>query len=261
MRNTGANTISSSTDFNQRLDNLITRAQQRSGLSYETFVRSVTENAFRMITVWNESDLERLLVACEVLQLSPVSTEIFAIKAPDQGGSVKFAIGLDGWMRLMEQHPAYDGMRFTESEELMDGVPSWIECTIYRRDRRVAMSAKEYLFEARRAEGAWLTHPRRMLRHKALVQCARLTFALPSMATALYHGDLNLPPKSTNCGSASRMRESDVESSPKENSGQTQDTDKQSTADKCKQARARTAQGPSSTKQLLHALSITATEG
>ena len=57
-------------------------------------------------------------------------------------------------------------------------MPSWIECTIFRKDRKVALSIKEYFAEARNDQMAWITHPRRMLRHKALVQCARLSFGL-----------------------------------------------------------------------------------
>lgn len=256
MVNIGAKTNSASADFNQRLENLISRAQQRSGLSYETFVRSITENAFRSIVVWSESDLERLLVACEALQLSPVGREIFAIKGPDQGSGLRFAIGLEGWLRLMDQHPTFDGMCFTESEELEDGVPSWIECTIFRKDRRVAMSAKEYLSEARRTEGAWLTHPRRMLRHKALVQCARLTFALPSVTSSLYLEDSELTSKPTNGGSSLSMPGSINESSAGASSGQTHDTGKKTTASSGKKAHKRTAQRPSSTLQLLHTLSV-----
>ena len=69
-------------------------------------------------------------------------------------------------------------MRFKESDELVDGVPSWIECTMYRWDRRVPTSVREYLVEVRGLSAGWITHPRRMLRHKAMVQCARLTFGL-----------------------------------------------------------------------------------
>jgi len=42
----------------------------------------------------------------------------------------------------------------------------------------VPTSVREYLSEVRGTSLAWLTHPRRMLRHKALVQCARLAFGL-----------------------------------------------------------------------------------
>ena len=57
-------------------------------------------------------------------------------------------------------------------------MPIYLECTLYRKDRRVATTVREYMSEANTASGAWLTHPRRMLRHKAMVQCARLSFGL-----------------------------------------------------------------------------------
>jgi hypothetical protein len=78
----------------------------------------------------------------------------------------------------MNAHPQFDGVTFMESPELIEEVPSWIECTIFRKDRKVALSIKEYFAEARNDQMAWITHPRRMLRHKALVQCARLSFGL-----------------------------------------------------------------------------------
>jgi len=57
-------------------------------------------------------------------------------------------------------------------------VPAWIECTLHRWDRRVPTNVREYFIEVRGTTLAWLTHPRRMLRHKALVQCARIAFGL-----------------------------------------------------------------------------------
>ena len=50
------------------------------------------------------------------------------------------------------------------------------------------MSVKEYLCEAVRDTGAWQSHPRRMLRHKAMVQCARLAFELPA-SSGIYDAD------------------------------------------------------------------------
>jgi hypothetical protein len=34
------------------------------------------------------------------------------------------------------------------------------------------------MYEVHTNQGAWLTHPRRMLRHKTMVQCARVCFGL-----------------------------------------------------------------------------------
>jgi hypothetical protein len=79
---------------------------------------------------------------------------------------------------VLNEHKQFAGMRFRESVELVDGIPEWIECTIHRRDRRVATAVREYLCEVRGTNSAWITHPRRMLRHKAMVQCARITFGM-----------------------------------------------------------------------------------
>lgn len=78
----------------------------------------------------------------------------------------------------MDSHPQFDGMRLLESESGHDELPLYFECTIFRRDRKVATSIREYMYEAHTGQGAWLTHPRRMLRHKAMVQCARICFGL-----------------------------------------------------------------------------------
>jgi hypothetical protein len=71
------------------------------------------------------------------------------------------------------------GLDYQETlDELVDGIPAWVECTIHRRDRRVPTAVREYLCEVRGTSRAWITHPRRMLRHKAMVQCARVAFGL-----------------------------------------------------------------------------------
>ena len=163
------------------LSDLTERAVAKSGMSYGTFVRCVTQNAFRSLVVWSEADMERLLLTCEALDLSPVGRDVYAVQQ-ESGAGVLIAVGVEGWSRIVNQHPQYDGMEFEESQELEGGVPAWIRCTIHRRDRRVSISVKEYLCEALRDTGAWQTHPRRMLRHKAMVQCARLAFELPTIS-------------------------------------------------------------------------------
>jgi phage recombination protein Bet len=175
------------TTANTTLSDAFERALARSGMSYGTFVRCVTQNAFRSLVVWSEADMERLLLTCEALGLSPMGRDVYAVQ-PSSGAGVLIAVGVDGWSRIVNQHPQFDGMEFEESENLVGGVPSWIRCTIHRRDRRVAMSVKEYLCEAVRDTGAWQTHPRRMLRHKAMVQCARLAFELPA-SSGIYDAD------------------------------------------------------------------------
>ena len=57
-----------------------------------------------------------------------------------------------------------------------DEPDQYVTCKIHRKDRTHPTVVTEYMDECKRQTGPWGTHPRRMLRHKALVQCGRLAF-------------------------------------------------------------------------------------
>lgn len=174
----------------QAESNILERSVERSGLSYDSFVRAIIGTALSRLVIWDQTDLDRLLLTAERLGLDPLNGEIYAAEASsalelEQGsskGSVKkgvlIVVSVDGWSRVINSHPQFDGMRLLESEPGHDELPLYFECTIFRKDRKVATSVREYMYEAHTGQGAWLTHPRRMLRHKAIVQCARICFGL-----------------------------------------------------------------------------------
>lgn len=87
-------------------------------------------------------------------------------------------ITIDGWSKLINSHPAFSGISFTESTELVGGIPSWMGCAIYRNDRVVPIEVKEYLCEIQTEHNIWKEMPRRMLRHRVIAQCARLAFGI-----------------------------------------------------------------------------------
>lgn len=87
-------------------------------------------------------------------------------------------ITIDGWSKLINSHPEFSGISFTESTELVDGVPTWMGCAIYRNDRVVPIEVKEYLCEIKTEHGIWKDMPRRMLRYRVVAQCARLAFGV-----------------------------------------------------------------------------------
>jgi hypothetical protein len=117
----------------------------------------------------------------ERLKLDPLNNEIYAIETqvePSKKSQIVLVVGVDGWSKVINSHSQFDGMRFIESEPGDDELPLYFECTIFRKDRKIATSVREYMYEAHTNQGAWLTHPRRMLRHKAMIQCARICFGL-----------------------------------------------------------------------------------
>ena len=163
------------------VQSIVDRSVQRSGLSYDSFVRLIIQSALSRLSIWTQADLERLLLLAERLGLDPLNNEIYATEiSPDSGKKARivFVVGVDGWSKIINSHPQFDGMKFVESAPGDDELPLYFECTIFRKDRKVATSVREYMYEAHTGQGAWLTHPRRMLRHKAMVQCARICFGL-----------------------------------------------------------------------------------
>lgn len=115
-----------------------------------------------------DAQMTALLIVANQYGLNPWTKELYAF--PDKGGIVP-VVGVDGWARIINEHPAFDGMDF---EMAPDG--SDCTCKIYRKDRSHPISATEYMAECKRGTGPWQSHPRRMLRHKAMIQAARLAF-------------------------------------------------------------------------------------
>jgi hypothetical protein len=83
-------------------------------------------------------------------------------------------ITVEGYSKLLNNHPAFDGIVFTQSEESTNGIPIWMECTIYRKDRSCPIVVREYFEEVKGDQAIWQKMPRRMLRHRVMQQCARL---------------------------------------------------------------------------------------
>ena len=124
------------------------------------------------ITPYTQIQLLRL---ASKYQLDPLSDEVNLLETKE--GYLPF-ITIDGWAKLINQHPQYAGMSLRDSTELIDGIPAWMECTIYRNDRILPIVIKEYLEEVRTDHPSWQQMPRRMLRHRVIQQCARLAFGI-----------------------------------------------------------------------------------
>jgi hypothetical protein len=116
-----------------------------------------------------------LLRMMQSLHLDPLCEEIGFTQYDD--GHWQVFITIEGCSKLLNQHPQFNGLIFNQADTLVDGVPEWIECSIYRRDRIMPITVREYLMEVRSEKEIWQKMPRRMLRHRALQQCVRLAIA------------------------------------------------------------------------------------
>lgn len=114
------------------------------------------------------------LVVANEYRLNPLTKEIYAFFDRQKGGVVPI-VGIDGWARIINEHPAFDGMSHVDHVDDKGNVFA-ITCRMHRKDRSHPIEATEYLAECRRDTNTWKTWPRRMLRHKATIQAARYAF-------------------------------------------------------------------------------------
>ena len=135
-----------------------------------------------------DAQMTALLVIANQYGLNPWVKEIYAF--PDKQNGIVPVVGVDGWSRIMNEHPQFDGIEFEQAPTMADmpgakPAPEWMECRIYRKDRTRPIVVREYLDEVYRppftgkygtVNGPWQSHTKRFLRHKTMIQCARLAF-------------------------------------------------------------------------------------
>lgn len=119
-----------------------------------------------------------LLRTMQHWHLDPLKEEIGFTQYED--GHWQVFISIDGCSRLLNEHTQFNGLVFNQADSLLEGVPEWIECSIYRRDRLMPITVREYFVEVRNSHDLWQKMPRRMLRHRALQQCVRLAVGCSS---------------------------------------------------------------------------------
>lgn len=144
----------------------------RYGMEPAAFEATVRATCMSGQTVSREQFAAFLLVAKEY-DLNPLTKEIYAF--PTRGGGIQPIVSIDGWMSMINDHPACDGLEF-EDHFGEDGKLAAITCRIYRKDRSRPTTVTEYMAECRRNTDVWKQWPARMLRHKAAIQCGRYAF-------------------------------------------------------------------------------------
>lgn len=143
---------------------LVSKIANKYGVDPDKMMVTLKATAFRG-DVTNEQMMALLIVA-DQYNLNPWLKQIYAF--PDKGGIVP-VVSVDGWARIINEHPQMDGVSFETTE-------TECTCIIHRKDRAHPTRLTEYMSEVNRGTQPWKSHPRRMLRHKALIQCARVAF-------------------------------------------------------------------------------------
>jgi phage recombination protein Bet len=121
-----------------------------------------------------DDELLALVVTANTYELNPLLKELYAF--PKKGGGITPMVGIDGWLKIANRQPNYDGMEVDVYGT--DKTPTHATCEIFLKDRSHSVKITEYYEECRRNTDPWTQMPRRMLRNKAIIQAIRVAFGI-----------------------------------------------------------------------------------
>ena len=146
-----------------------------------------------------DQQMMMLLVVANEYNLNPFLKQIYAF--PDKHKGIVPIVGVDGYIRIVNEHPQADGWEFRLSENHVDldefaqGIPEWMECIMHRKDRDHPTVARVYASESYRTpfttksghvmKGPWQQYTRLMLENRAFIRAARFAFGF----TGIYSED------------------------------------------------------------------------
>ena len=152
---------------------LIVTLANKAGLEPDAYFKAIKATVFD--SKGSQEELIAFLTVANKYDLNPFTKEIYAF--PKKGGGIQPIVSVDGWANIINSHPEFDGMDFLD-EHGEGGELTSITCRIHRKDRKHPIECTEYMAECKRATDPWRQWPRRMLRHKAMMQAARYAFGL-----------------------------------------------------------------------------------
>lgn len=141
----------------------------RLSISPEKLENTLKKTVFKNCK--NDEEFAVLLAVSNEYQLNPLIKQIYAF--PAKGGGIEPIVSIDGWLSIINNQANFDGMTVEISSDGEEAT-----CSIYVKGRSHPTIITEYLAECKRATEPWKQMPRRMLRHKAIMQCGRVAFGI-----------------------------------------------------------------------------------
>jgi phage recombination protein Bet len=167
---------------NTRSGSVLTDMSNRYGMDPKRFkdvVMATCMPASRNNQPPNEAEFAAFLMVARDYNLNPITKQIYAF--PTKSGGIQPMVSVDGWAYIINTHAACDGIEFTNHTDEKGNVDA-ITCRIYRKGWGRPISVTEYMTECKRSTDSWNKSPRRMLRHRALIQCGRIAFGLSGIS-------------------------------------------------------------------------------
>lgn len=167
---------------------LIARLATKFGVEPGKLLKCLTAQVFKQAdgAMPTNEELMVLLLVCENYNLNPFNREIFAFRG--KGGDIVPVVSLDGWARIVRSQKDFNGMRFEFSTTTVrvpgypGDLPEYVTCSMRLKGIEDPITIQEYMVECfSERSPVWKKWPRRMLRTRSFIQCARLAFSLTGL--------------------------------------------------------------------------------
>jgi hypothetical protein len=133
-------------------------------------------NTFKAMVFKNgactDAELYVVMKLSQELGLNPLNRELHAFT---KDGKMQTIVGYDGWIKMVNRHPQFNGFEFFDHLD-EKGQLTAVTCRMWRKDWTHPGEVTEYMDECVGDTVPWKKWKRRMLRNKAYIQGARLTF-------------------------------------------------------------------------------------
>lgn len=175
----------------QQRPSAVAQMASRLGCSAQMLMDTLKGTVFKNA---KDHEFAALMMVANEYRLNPFTKEIYAF--PAKGGGIVPIVSIDGWIRMVNEHPAFDGV---EQEFIEDESGKLVACEtiMWRKDRSRPIKSMEYLVECYRKTEPWDQMPHRMLGHKSYIQCARYAFGFAGISDPDDGHLINLTPEYT----------------------------------------------------------------
>lgn len=126
----------------------------------ETVCKGATDSQFKMF-----------VEICRGTGLNPFLKEIWFVPG------VGVMAGRDGYLRVANEHPMFDGMQ-TLVERDANGIPVKATCSVWRKDRSHPITCEAYYNEYKKTSQVWTTYKSAMISKVAEVLALKRSFSI-----------------------------------------------------------------------------------
>lgn len=167
------------------------RLAQKYQLDPNKFYKTLLSCLFKGKNEPTREELTAFLLVCDQYDLNPFLREIYP--AISKKGALLPTLSIDGWLKLIHNQPDFDGLSVEFSEQsvkqdvlVTEGnrstkvtieAPLSCKVTIFQKNRSHPITIEERFKECFRPTEQWRLMPCRMLRHKTIIQCARVVYS------------------------------------------------------------------------------------